>query len=73
MEYTRSIFLARQLDVKVPGVELEEAWQQARIIHICAMGRVLVAAGTGVHSDLESLGSSELAENPVIETDEPFQ
>ena len=56
-----AVLLARQGDVEVPGLQLEQAGQQLGVIDVAAVGRVAVAARAGVDADALALFGARTA------------
>src|SRR2546426_3351208 len=65
-----AVLLARQLDIEVPDLELEQAGQELPVVHIRAMSRVFVAAGAGVDANTLPLRAVEPLQYAVVEADE---
>ena len=51
LQHAAPVRLAGQRDVEVADLELEQARQQLGVVDVGAVGRVAVAARTGVHAD----------------------
>ena len=68
-----AVRLARQGDVEVPDLQLEQAGQQLGVIDVGAVGRVAVAAGAGVHADPLPLLGGEPRQRQVVQVDEAVQ
>ena len=68
-----AVLLARQGDVEVPDLQLEQAGQQLGVIDVPAVGRVAVAAGAGVHADALAVLGGEPRQGQVVQVDEAVQ
>ena len=68
-----AIALAGQRDVEVPDLQLEQARQQLGIVDVGAVGRIAIAAGTGVHADPLALLGREPRQRQVVQVDETVQ
>ena len=55
LQHPRAIRLPSQCDIKIPRMELEQAWQQLSVIYIRAVGRIPVRPRASVNSDLPTL------------------
>ena len=65
-----AVLLARQGDVEVPDLQLEQAGQQLGVIDVPAVGRVAVAAGAGVDADALAVLGGEPRQREVVQVDE---
>ena len=68
-----AVLLARQGDVEIPDLQLEQAGQQLGIIHVGAVGRIAVAAGAGVHADALAVLGGEPRERQIVQVDEAVE
>ena len=68
-----AVLLARQGDVEVPDLQLEQAGQQLGVIDVAAVGRVAVAAGAGVDADALAVLGGEPRQREVVQVDEAVQ
>ena len=55
LQDARAIAFARQRDVEVPDLQLEQARQQLGVVDVGAVRRIAVAARAGVHADALAL------------------
>ena len=67
------IRLTRELQEERPGVVVEERRQQARVVDVGAVRRVVVAARAGMHADALPLLVGEAVEHGVVQVDEAPQ
>ncbi len=72
-EHRFRVALAGQLEVEGARVEIEQSGQQARVVDVGAVGRVVVAAGARVHADPLALLGREAVEHAVVQVDEAPQ
>ncbi len=69
-ERPTAIALACELDVDVADVDPEQLRQELGIVHVRAVGRIAIAAGTRVDPDAHTLLSAERLEHAVVQVDE---
>ena len=58
-----------QLDVEAPRSEREQFREELAVVHVGAVGRVLVATGAGVDADPFPLAGREALQHPLVELD----
>ena len=63
----------RTLDVEAPGLELEQARQEIRVVDFAAVRGVVVAARAGVDADPLALLRREAAEHAADQVHEPAE
>ena len=68
-----AVLFARQGDVEIPRLQLEQARQQLGVIDVPAVGRVAVAARAGVHADALAILGREPRQRKVVQVDEAVE
>ena len=68
-----AVRLARQRDVEIPDLQLEQAGQQLGVVDVPAVGRVAVAARAGVHADALAVLGGEPRQREVVQVDEAVE
>ena len=72
-QHAGAVLLARQRDVEVPRLQLEQAGQQLVVVDVRAVGRVAVAARAGMHADAPALLGREPGQRQVVQVDEAVE
>ena len=73
LQHANAVGLARQRHVEMSGVQLEEARQQLRVVHVGAVRGIAVASRTGVNADTLPLLGREPGQREVVQIDEALK
>ena len=73
LQHADTILFAREGNVKIARLQLEQAGQQLGVIDIRAVGRVAVAARTGMHPDALAILGGESRQREIVQIDEAVQ
>ena len=72
-QHPGAVLLARERDVEVPHLQLEQAGQQLLVVDVRAVRRIAVAARAGMDSDALALLGGEPGQRQVVEVDEAVE